>query len=36
MLVACISKLVSEKESHCQTVMGLLPLAFTASLGEQR
>lgn len=36
MLSAYISKLISEKELHCQTVTGLLPLAFTASLEEQR
>lgn len=35
MLSACISKLISEKESHCQTVMGPLSLVFTASLGKQ-
>lgn len=36
MLSAYISKLISEKESHCQTVTVPLSLVFTASLGEQR
>lgn len=36
MLSDCISKLASATESNCQTSTGLLPLAFTASLEEQR
>lgn len=34
--VECLYQQINFRKGVCQTVMGLLPLAFTASLEEQR